>query len=101
MVSPFHFFTIVKPIHGKLISKLLARKAATAPGADAFHIHQVVDTFHMNMVRYVSPENCQRLCTCVSIHCKGIHATKINKVKGETGHAAKSNRPVAKASHRF
>lgn len=81
--------------------KLLARKAATAPGADAFQIHQVVDTFQANMVTYVSPKNFFRLCTFVSSQSRGIQATKISGVRGETGEAANSKRPLPSANPKF
>jgi len=98
---PNLFLAILKPSQGTHINKLLARNAATAPGADAFHIHQVVATFQMNMVTYVSQKNFLRLSTFVSNQSNGVHATKMSNVSGDTGHAAKSNRPEAMARKRF
>ena len=73
--------------------KLFARIADKAPTADAFHIHQVVRTFHNNICRYVRPNSLPQLSTRSSTHNKGIHATKIKNVKVEGGHAAQSRIP--------
>jgi hypothetical protein len=81
--------------------KLFARKAATAPGSEAFHIHQVVATFQMNILIYTSPKNLPVLFTLVSIHSKGIQAIKIRKVNDDTGQAAKSNKPASRARRRL
>ena len=99
--SPHLFLTILNPSHGKHIKKLLAKKAAIAPGCDAFHIHQVVATFQVNMVIQVSAKNCRLLFTRSSINSNGIHATKMRKVRGETGHAAHNKIPLMKARKRF
>ena len=72
-----------------------------APGCDAFHIHQVVATFQVNMVIYVSAKNLRLLFTLSSIHSNGIHAIKMRKVRGETGHAAHSKIPLVSASRKF
>ena len=71
------------------------------PGIDAFHIHHVVATFQTNMVIYVRPKNFLLLLTFDSSHSNGIHAKKIRKVKGETGHAVQSNKPLPVAMNRL
>lgn len=101
MVAPNLFLAILKPSQGKHINKLLARNAPAAPGGDAFHIHQVVDTFQMNMVTYVSQKNFFLLSTLVSNQSNGVHAINISNVSGDTGHAAKSKKPEVMARKRF
>lgn len=71
----------------------MAKKAPNAPGSDAFHIHHVVVMFHINMVMYVNPKNVALLFTLVSRYNKGIHATKMSNVSGDTGHAAHNKIP--------
>ncbi len=64
------------------------------PGAEAFHTHQVEATFQINMETYTHPKNCFRRMPCRSSHNKGVNPTKTRNVRGETGQAAKSNRPL-------
>jgi hypothetical protein len=70
------------------MSKLFARKAAMPPGNVELIIHQVVDTFHISMATYVQRKKFLLLIPCNSIHNNGMNATKMRKVRGETGHDA-------------
>jgi hypothetical protein len=78
----------------------LAKNAPRAPGTEALIIHQVVAMFQVNIARYVSAKNFFRLLVTDSIHSKGIHATKINKVSGDTGQDAQRRRPQPSAEKR-
>jgi transposase len=71
----------------------LATIAPIAPGTVEFQIHHVVPAFQINMAKYEKRKNLSREDSLSARSINGIHATKINIVKGETGHANSSNRP--------
>ena len=77
-----------------LIKKLLAIMAPIAPAAVAFHIHQVVPAFQMSILSSVNRKNLILFFSWSAIDSNGTHAKKMRKVKGETGHAATSSKPV-------
>jgi len=66
--------------------------AATVPISVEFHIHHVVPVFHNKQARNTWPKKIGRF-VCSATFSKGIHATKINKVSGNTGHAAINSMP--------
>ena len=77
---------------------LLANMAAMPPGTVEFMIHHVVETFQMSIARYVHRKKTLRRGFWFSSHNKGMKPTKIKKVRGETGQAAKSKMPERIAS---
>ncbi len=67
--------------------------AATAPGGDAFHIHQVVAAFQMSIVIKQYRKKCNLFSVISAKNNNGINAMKINIVREETGHEAHKNMP--------
>ena len=74
--------------------------APTAPGAVAFHIHQVVPAFHINIASSANKKKRIRFVSRSAIKNNGIHATKISNVKVETGHANTSSKPAVRLNMR-
>jgi uncharacterized Zn finger protein len=68
--------------------------APTAPGAVEFHIHHVVPVFQTSIEIKQNKKKRIRRSSFSAKEIKGIHAKKIRKVKGETGHAKTSKIPL-------
>jgi hypothetical protein len=67
--------------------------AMAAPADDAFHIHHVVDAFHINIARYKKKLNFHFFISKSFMKSKGIQARKINPAKPDGGHAKKNRSP--------
>jgi hypothetical protein len=70
--------------------------AATLPISVEFQIHQVVLAFQISMAKKQCQKKVDFFCWASAINSKGVNPKKIKKVKGETGHAPKSNNPENK-----
>ncbi len=77
-----------------LIKKLLPIIAPTAPGAVAFHIHQVVPAFQINIDSNANKKKRIRFVSLSDISNSGTQAKKIRNVKAETGHANTNSKPA-------
>jgi len=73
--------------------RLLAMIAAMAPTSVEFQIHQVVHAFQTSAVKRLRKIKSILFSILSATYNKGIHAIKIRKVKGETGHAAYNKTP--------
>jgi hypothetical protein len=78
------------------MNKLLAIMAAMLPISVEFQIHQVVLAFHINKVKKLCQKNVDFFCRPSATNSKGVNPKKIRNVKGDTGQAAKSNKPENK-----
>jgi hypothetical protein len=90
---PDLFFTAKKPIQGKHINKLFAIMAATLPISVEFQIHQVVLAFQINKARKQCQKKFDFFSITSAIKRRGTNPKKMRKVRGDTGHAAKSRSP--------
>lgn len=81
------------PHQGKHISKLLAMIAAMLPISVEFQIHQVVQAFQIRRATKQYQKKLDFFWILSAINNKGTNPKNMRKVKGDTGHAAKSSKP--------
>jgi hypothetical protein len=93
-LSPYLSLKIRVPHKGRVINRLFNTIANRAPGAVEFQIHQVVPPFQISIASKEARKNLYPFFSLSINNNKGAKATKISKVKGETGHAKTSNNPV-------
>jgi hypothetical protein len=80
------------------INKLFAVMAAMVPTSVEFHIHQVVPVFQHNMAIKICQKKAVFFKGSAASTSKGIQATKISRVRLETGQAAISRQPANRVS---
>jgi hypothetical protein len=72
--------------------------AAMVPTSVEFHIHQVVPVFQHNMAIKICQKKVVFFNGSAASTSKGIQATKISRVRLETGQAAINRKPANRVS---
>ncbi len=80
------------------MSRLLAVMAAMVPTSVEFHIHQVVPVFQHSMAIKICQKKVVFFKGSAASVSKGIQATKISRVRLETGQAAINRNPANRVS---